>query len=218
MKRYLILSLGLALGFLVLYLVGDAADVFWLADPGVVVNETTWSKAGISVALLTLDVFLPVPSSVLMTLNGWFFGYARGAVVSLVGCLGAGWLGFGLGRCGRGIVRRLISDRERQRVNDLLARGGWLLIVVSRPIPILAETVVILAGTTTLSLARVLVAVGLGSIPPSVVYGLAGSRATSWWASLLVFGGVVALAGLAWAIGRRVFVPGKPAGAPHEVD
>ncbi len=86
----------------------------------------------------------------------------------------------------------------------MFARWGWLLVVVTRPVPILAETVIILAGTTGLSGGRATIAVLLGSLPAAVVYALAGAHATDWQTGLIVFAGVLLVAGLAWPIGRRL--------------
>lgn len=50
-----------------------------------------------SIALLTVDVFLPVPSSVIMVANGALYGPWLGAALSLLGGLGATAVGYGSG-------------------------------------------------------------------------------------------------------------------------
>jgi hypothetical protein len=51
-------------------------------------------------------------------------------------------------------LERLVTAEERARANRLLERWGTLAIVVTRPIPLLAETVAIMAGASPLGWGR----------------------------------------------------------------
>lgn len=131
--------------------------------------------ATISIAILVSDVVLPVPSSVVMLANGVFFGFLWGSGVSLLGAMGASLLGFRFGRVGAHFTERRIPASERARFDALLRQWGILLIAVTRPVPIVAETVSILAGTSSMRFPEYAFASLLGALPTAVLYAAAGS-------------------------------------------
>ncbi len=202
MSRYLSILLGIIGVSLLLFLAVERAGVGILVAPGPWLAGGGVPAAAISLALLVSDIVLPVPSSIVMALNGRLFGVAAGAALSVAGTVGAAMFGVALGRRGSGIVARFVGPREHARATALLARWGILAIVVTRPIPLLAESVAIMAGTSNLSAARVAVASALGALPPALIYALAGSANASAAGQAIIFLGVIALAGLLWLVGR----------------
>ncbi len=195
---------AMAAVFLALFLAVEALDLPLLTDPGPLLARSGRAEAAIlGVTLLVVDVLLPVPSSLVMIGHGALFGLVPGALVSLAGGSGAAAVGFGIGRWGRGIVHRVVPESERRRADELLGRGGPLAVIVSRPVPILAETVAILAGTSSLGWARFLVAAVAGTIPAALLYAATGATAARLDSALLIFGLVMLVAGLVWVIGRR---------------
>ena len=68
-----------------------AAARRWLAEPGYVAAIAV-------VVVLGVDVFVPIPSSLVMILSGALFGVGGGALLSLVGSLSGNLLGFELSR------------------------------------------------------------------------------------------------------------------------
>ena len=103
---------------------------------------------------------------------------------------------------------------ERRRADDLLRRWGDLAVVATRPVPILAETVAILAGTTALTWRRFLLTSLLGSLPPCVLYAVTGATAAHLDGAYLTFGLVLLVATVVWVLGRRLAAPdGEPAAA-----
>jgi uncharacterized membrane protein YdjX (TVP38/TMEM64 family) len=202
MRRYWLL-LG---GFLVLFLalfgaamalglpVEDARP--WMGRGGA-------GAAAVGVTLLVVDVALPVPSSGVMLLHGMLFGLWVGAALSLAGSLGAAAVGFALGRAGNGRIRRLVTPEEHDRAGRLLARWGALAIVASRPVPMLAETVMILAGASPMPWGRAMLAALAGTVPAALAYAAVGATAASLQAGTAVFGGVVLIGALFWWWGRR---------------
>jgi uncharacterized membrane protein YdjX (TVP38/TMEM64 family) len=161
------------------------------------------AAALIGVALLTADVVLPVPSSGVMLLNGLLFGVWAGAALSLLGSLGCAAFGFWIGRAGSPWMRRLVTPEEHERASRLLERWGVLAIVATRPVPVLAETVAILAGASRMRWSTALLASFAGAVPAALAYAIAGSAAASLRAGTLVFGGVVLLGAGVWLAGRR---------------
>jgi uncharacterized membrane protein YdjX (TVP38/TMEM64 family) len=201
MKRYLTVSLGIITFFLVIFLLDEAIGVPLLSDP------LSWLKQGgapaalIGVTLLVSDIVLPVPSSLVMIAHGAIFGVFIGSILSLVGSTGAALTGFAIGRRGGVLLKRSVSPKEHARAEQLVRSWGAPAIVITRPIPLLAETVAILAGTTSLGWGRAALAALLGSLPGAVLYALTGAVATDFQSSLLMFGFVLLIAGFFWIIG-----------------
>jgi uncharacterized membrane protein YdjX (TVP38/TMEM64 family) len=82
-----------------------------------------------------------------------------------------------------------------------------LAIIVSRLVPIIAETVAIMSGTTNLGWRKVLIATTVGTLPAALIYAIAGTITTDLASGFLVMLAVVALAALAWLIGGRLTHP-----------
>ncbi|TNF84782.1 3-dehydroquinate synthase [Pseudomonas sp. ICMP22404] len=97
------------------------------------------------IALLTLDVVLPVPSSMVALLAVAMLGSVGGYLVIFLGlCLGAG-LGYALGAG----YFRLLSGRlglHQRQPGQLGYRLGTLSLICLRGVPVLAETSVVAAG------------------------------------------------------------------------
>jgi uncharacterized membrane protein YdjX (TVP38/TMEM64 family) len=79
-----------------------------------------------------------------------------------------------------------------------------LAIAASRPVPLLAETVAIAAGASSLGVTRTLIWAAVGSVPGAVLYAVAGSAGASAPSGLLVFGLVLVVATVLWMGGRRI--------------
>ena len=203
MRRYFGIFVGMAIVFLALFGIVEAFDISVLRDPRNVMSGGGVLAALIGVGLLVADVLIPVPASVIMIAHGVLFGVVLGTALSLAGSVAAAAVGFGIGRRGGRWLERLVSEDERAQADALLERWGMVAIIASRPVPIVAESVAILAGTSSMGWAKLLVASALGSIPAAVAFAIVGARGISFDGSLLVFGAVLGLAGLAWLWARR---------------
>ncbi len=202
MGRYW-LFVGLVLALLLgLFAVVEALHVPLLTDPSPWLERGGPVAAALGVGLLVGDVVLPVPSSLVMVANGAVFGFALGAALSLAGSVGGTLLGFAIGRRGGPWAARLVPDEQRERAGRLLERWGALAIVVTRPLPLLADTAAVLAGASPLGWGRATVGALLGSLPGALLYALAGATAASTGSLLLAFGLAILFAGLLWLLGR----------------
>jgi uncharacterized membrane protein YdjX (TVP38/TMEM64 family) len=190
--------------FLALFLVVEALGIPLLTDPSPWLEADGVPAALVGVGLLVADVALPVPSSLIMVAHGALFGVVIGTLLSLVGSVGAALVGFALGRRGGPLLARLVPPGERERADHLLSRWGALAIVVTRPVPFLAETVTILAGASPLGWVQALVAALAGSLPGALLYALTGALAASFQDGALVFGLVLLAAAAFWLIDRSV--------------
>jgi uncharacterized membrane protein YdjX (TVP38/TMEM64 family) len=203
-KRYWAIVGGMLALFLMLFLLVEALHVPILTDTSRWLERGGVWAALLGVGLLIADIVLPVPSSLVMIAHGALFGVVIGSLLSLIGSVGAALAGFAIGRRGGPVLERLVSAEERARVDRLLMRWGALAIVVSRPVPLLAETVAIMAGASPMSWKRAILASIAGSFPPAVLYALTGSVAASFESGALMFGFVLLVSGSFWLLSRWV--------------
>lgn len=213
MKRYALVATIIAVLILLSFLIVEALGIPLLTDPESRMVEGGWIAAVIGGGLLLADVFIPIPSSVIMITHGAIFGILGGFVLSFVASVGGAMIGWWVGHRGGTWMDRFISPREKQQANEFIARYGILAIIISRLIPIVAETVAIMSGTTNLGWKRVLIATTIGAVPPALIYAIAGEATDDFASGAVVTVCVVIVAGLAWFIGRR-FVP-RPSGFTH---
>lgn len=203
MRRYLWIALALAGLFLACFGIAEALGVPLLTDPMPALRKAGPLAAAIGVALLIADVVLPVPSSVIMLAHGALFGIWIGALLSLAGSVGCALAGFAIGRGGRDAVRRYVSDAEYERVARLLGRWGMAGIVATRPVPVLAEVMAIIAGTTpAMSWWQITIASLAGSIPPAIAYAVAGHYATTTVGMVWVFSALMLMSAAMWWFDR----------------
>jgi len=202
--RWWSLFFAIAVTLLVMFFIASSTGIAFFEDPTPLMRGARPVAAVLGVTLLVADVFLPIPSSIVMVLHGTLFGPVIGALLSLIGSVLAALTGFAVGRAGNDAIRRLVTEREHQRAGALLERWGVLAIAVTRPIPILAETVAILAGSSPLTWQQTALAAAAGSLVPAAVYAWAGAHAATATNHALVFGGVIAITGVLWWVGTRV--------------
>jgi len=179
-----------------------------LTDPMPALKAAGPLAGVIGVALLIADVVLPVPSSLVMIAHGALFGVWIGSLLSVIGTVGCSLAGFAMGRAGREKVRHFVSDAEYARASRLLDRWGMAGIVATRPVPILAEVMSIIAGTTpAMSWWQIMISSILGALPPAIAYAVAGHMATKTIGAIWVFSALMLMSAAMWWFDRD----GKPA-------
>jgi uncharacterized membrane protein YdjX (TVP38/TMEM64 family) len=201
MKRYLLTVVALIVLFTIMFLIVEALGVPLLSDPTPWMRHGGVVAASVGVGLLIADVVLPVPSSIVMVAHGALFGVWWGTMLSLIGSVGAATCGFAIGRRGGALLERVVTPVERARASSILARWGALAIIVTRPVPLLAETVAIMAGASSMSWRAIIVASIAGSLPMSLLYALTGAAVANLQSTALMFGIVLLVAGLFWLVG-----------------
>lgn len=131
--------------------------------------------AALVVGLLSVDVFLPIPSSVLSTLGGDVLGFFWGTAASFAGLSLGAVIGFGLARAaGHPLVRRLAAAEDLDRIGRLSQRLGTAVLVVTRPVPILAEAAVVFFGAAGLPWRRFLAPVAIVNLLIAAAYSALG--------------------------------------------
>ncbi|MEU2611495.1 VTT domain-containing protein [Micromonospora sp. NPDC007271] len=190
---YPLVLTGVPAAMLAVFALVESLDVPLLTDPSPLLGTAGPAAAVASVALLLVDVAMPVPSSLIMVANGTMFGVLPGALLSMIGGLGATLIAFGIGRRGRGMLTRITTAGQRARAEALLERYGLLAVLLTRPVPVLAETVAMLAGTSNLGWGRVTLAGAAGALPASLLFAVAGAAGQGGGHNL-VLGGLLGLA------------------------
>src|SRR5215211_3723481 len=84
-------------------------------------SETSrWLVAGAIFSLLALDVFLPVPSSIVSTAAGVLLGFTAGSAVVWAGMMGGSLLGYAVGARESNAARRFIGADGVERAAALV--------------------------------------------------------------------------------------------------
>lgn len=204
MKRYWSVVGAMIAFFLLLFLLVEWMQIPLLTDPSQSLGRGGFYAAAVGVGLLIADVVLPVPSSLVMIAHGALFGVVTGTLLSLIGSLGAALTGFAIGRRGGGWLEKIVTADDRARVERMLERWGALAIVVTRPVPLLAETAAVMAGASAMSWRQLAAASFAGSLPPSLLYALTGSVAASFQNTTLMFTFIMLVSGAFWMVSRKL--------------
>lgn len=128
----------------------------------------------LGMALLVVDLFLPIPATGIMTALGMVYGFWLGWFVAAAGSTLAGIAGYMLVRSGDDtLARRLAKPDELQAFRALFERWGALAVIGSRALPILPEVMTVLAGLARMRFGHFLAALLAGATPVSALY--------AWW-------------------------------------
>jgi len=128
--------------------------------------------------LLASDVFLPVPSSFISTLLGARLGIFAGTAVSWLGMTAGAFIAYVVARLvGRSLLVRLADPADVARLEQLAADRGSGVLVVTRALPVLAETAVLLMATFNLPWRHFLAPVALANLGLSLAYATIGRLA-----------------------------------------
>jgi uncharacterized membrane protein YdjX (TVP38/TMEM64 family) len=173
-------------------------------------DGSRWLVAAGIFSLLALDVFFPVPSSIVSTAAGLLLGFWTGAAIVWAGMMAGCVVGYAVGRRGSAAARTLVGPGDLHRAAGLVRRYGDLTIVLCRPVPVLAEASVVFAGLVRAPFARFARLTSISNLGIAVGYAAFGAYSLSIDSFLIAFVGALLFPGLALLISRVVF--GKPEG------
>lgn len=129
-----------------------------------------------TVGLLTTDMFLPVPSSAVITYAGGVLGLMPGAFASWIGLSVGAFGGFGLARVfGDKVTRNFTEVEDIARLERFTRDFGPTSLILTRALPILAEACVLLVGAGKLSWLRFAVPVLLMNALLAITYSACGA-------------------------------------------
>jgi len=160
--------------------------------------------AAIEMGVLAADLLLPVPSSMVATLGGAKLGIALGTLCAWIGMTIGSMAGWWLGRTAGGRALAGLMDDERERLLGQQRRYGPLAVVLSRPLPLVAEAAAIMAGATGMGWREFLLAAGSGNLAIALVWSIAGALgrdadSLQW----MLIGSLVVPVLITWLVLRR---------------
>ena len=185
-----VLLLAVILGPFVLF---EASMNRWVEDL-LAARNSDGVMAALIASVLALDVFLPVPSSIVSTAAGALLGFAAGMAASTAGMTMGCVLGYVCGsRFGLPVVRRLVRERELNEVSQRFRQGATWALAMMRPIPVLAEASALLSGVAGVPFGRFVAVTALANAGISTVYAAVGANALHTRSLLLAFAASVGL-------------------------
>lgn len=205
MRRFWVFTLVLLGAMLLLFFVVQALHLPFLEEsPDFWMAQEKWVAALAGIGLLVADVVAPVPSSIIMFVNGVLFGVVLGSLLSILGGLGATLTGHWIGTKGEAAGKRWMGEMALGRARTFFQKHGMIALIVSRPIPILAEAISIIAGISGMPRKQLIPGTIFGLIPAALLYAIAGAYAVDLNSGLYAFLAVMLLATTVWAIGRLI--------------
>lgn len=133
---------------------------------------------GIIIAILLFsDLFIAIPTLTVTILSGYFLGHFYGAFAAFTGIMLAGICGYTLSYYfGDSILNFLIKNKTK-RIEAIHAfqRHGFIMILLSRAMPILPETTACLSGMTNYPFNKFITAWLINSVPYILIATYAGS-------------------------------------------
>ena len=179
------------------------ADLERLAPLMLTTANTRSLVVGLGIALLITDVALPIPSSMVSVMLCLLAGPLLGTVSILIGMLGGFVFGYFLGRLlPRDSLRRWVGPELWDSVSRQAVHSGAIWIMVSRPVPVLAEATSIISGSLGVPFKPALLAALLSSAGVAGCYGAAAIVGLANGGFWLAFATSVGLAALLWFTSR----------------
>jgi len=132
---------------------------------------------GIVILLLFSDLFIAIPTLTVIALSGYFLGFQYGAISSFIGLLLAGVTGYGLSNIlGERIFGFLLKkEASRKEAKITFRKHSFIMILLSRAIPILPEVTACLAGMTKMKFSKFILAWLISTVPYVLIISYAGS-------------------------------------------
>lgn len=181
-------------------------------------TQSLFTYALLSFFFLTADIILPVPSSLVMILNGEVLGFAVGAALSLVSGVLSSCIGFYLGRKSNPLINKFFSPKDREISDRLFHKFGNVAITISKALPIISEAVSVVSGTTAITFKNFLYYSIAGHFIVSVIYAYAGSLSSKLNSNLVAAIIIAAALFIGWIMqfimrrkDRALVVPGTTA-------
>lgn len=127
--------------------------------------------------LLFADLFIAIPTLSVTILSGYFLGTTYGAIAALSGTMLAGISGYAISRYyGNALMAFLVKDEQKRReAISAFDKSGFVMIILSRAVPVLPEATACLAGMTNMNVWKFLLAWSISTVPYVLIASYAGS-------------------------------------------
>ncbi len=144
-----VILLALAVPLVPFAIIGELPGERWLSAR----DANAWQFALTGAALLAADVLLPIPSSIVGSLLGARLGFWWGFAASFAGLM--------TGQLGAYLAARYFA--ARLGLATATQAPALAAVFLSRPVPVFAEAVVLVAGATRVAAAPFSLACGAGN-------------------------------------------------------
>jgi len=125
--------------------------------------------------LIVSDLVLPVPTTAVIAALGVVYGPLVGGLIGGVANFLAGIVAYGIARAlGPRVARQLAGHEGLAQAGRLFRRWGGALVVISRWVPVLPETVALLAGLAHMPAGQFALALALGALPLGFTFATVG--------------------------------------------
>ncbi|OPX89174.1 MAG: TVP38/TMEM64 family inner membrane protein YdjZ [Pelotomaculum sp. PtaB.Bin013] len=134
---------------------------------------------GVLGPIVYMTMFSVIPAgSVIAVAGGMAFGIYFGTLYTIIGAIIGATVAFYISRLlGRGVVEKLVKGKM-QKFEDGIEKGGFLLILIMRLIPIIPFNVISYgAGLTRIKYTDYILSTMIGIIPGVVVFTNLGDKA-----------------------------------------
>jgi membrane protein YqaA with SNARE-associated domain len=190
-RTLLIIIATLAVPVVPFLAIGELPGDRWLSAT----DDEALVFGALGAGLLAADVLLPIPSSVIGTLLGARLGFGFGFAAAFFGLVIGHLLGYGVGRT------------ALTRVGASLPTAPTLVaVLLSRPVPVLAEALTLAAGAARAPFAPFVATVAVGDACYAAALAASGAAwlPTAWagpWLAVPL--GLPAVGWLLWRVAQR---------------
>ena len=155
---------------------------------------------------LTADVFFPVPNGLTNTIAGAILGFYIAVPIIWIGLTSGAIVGFAIGKfAAKPIAKKILSESELKKSQDLSKNFGISILLLSRPAPAFAEISTVAAGMSGMSWVTFLSVMIISNFLVAIIYALIGTAALSSQSVSLAFIGIAIIPFLFWLLARRFF-------------
>lgn len=180
---------------------GTAIDA-WFASQRELAALHREETALLLFGFLATDIVLPIPSSLVSTCCGLFLGFTFGFFVSFMAMNVSAALGYLLGRFFSRTAANLIGERDQNLLEGFARNNARWLLLLLRPVPVLAEASVLFSGIARQPIPRVVGEILLGNAVVSAVYAAVGACGKSANSMLPAFIATMSVSGICLLIGK----------------
>lgn len=126
-------------------------------------------------SVLSSDILLPIPSCLVSMMCGLYLGFWYGTLASFAAMSVSAAIGYLIGLYASGWAKKLIGEKDMQALQALQAKGGALVLLGLRGVPVLAEVSLVFAGLGRYPLKQTVLQVAVGNALISGFYAWIGA-------------------------------------------
>jgi 3-dehydroquinate synthase len=187
----------------VVFLLFEQQSTQWITSVAQSLSSTSgrWVLALFLIAVLALDIVLPIPSSIVAVVAATTLGLWAGALVIWLGLMLSCCCGYLIGSgSAHYVLQKYAGKDDLVKANRLSNKIGAGTLVALRGVPVLAETSVIAAGLVRYPWWSFISICALANAGLALAYGYVGAQAGAKDSFLLVVLGSIAVPALAWLL------------------